>query len=156
DLPREGHADQASGFLPQGPDGGRRDELARDRQVRLGLSAIGVVDEDELAATEGRNRAIEVHDSKDCRGVYQDYCKNDFSGNAPRRGGVLISSRRMRTSMLDVRAVAAVDPGGMREIIASLPEQLSAGMEVGGAPRVPIHEAQRLLIIGRVGSASVG
>jgi len=62
----------------------------------------------------------------------------------------------MRTSMLDVRAVAAVDPGGMREIIASLPEQLSAGMEVGGSTRVPIDEAQRIFIVGMGGSAIGG
>src|SRR5439155_1613216 len=46
--------------------------------------------------------------------------------------------------------------GGMREIIASLPEQLSAGMEVGGSTRVPIDEAQRIFIVGMGGSAIGG
>jgi len=58
--------------------------------------------------------------------------------------------------MLDARAVAAVDPGGMREIIASLPDQLSAGMKVGESTRVPIEEAQRIFIVGMGGSAIGG
>jgi len=58
--------------------------------------------------------------------------------------------------MLDARTVAAVDPGGMREIIASLPDQLSAGMKVGESTRVPIEEAQRIFIVGMGGSAIGG
>jgi len=58
--------------------------------------------------------------------------------------------------MLDARVVAAVDPGGMREIIASLPDQLSAGMKVGESTRVPIEEAQRIFIVGMGGSAIGG
>jgi glucose/mannose-6-phosphate isomerase len=58
--------------------------------------------------------------------------------------------------MLDPRAVAAVDPGGMREIIASLPEQLAAGMAVGRTIRVPLGEAQRIFIVGMGGSAIGG
>ena len=46
--------------------------------------------------------------------------------------------------MLEARAVAAIDPAGMRDIIASLPEQLSAGVKVGGKERVPIADAQRI------------
>src|SRR5436305_14451970 len=72
------------------------------------------------------------------------------------RCAVVISARRMRTSMLDELDVAQVDPGGMRKIIASLPEQLSAGMEVGGSTRVPIDEAQRIFIVGMGGSAIGG
>jgi glucose/mannose-6-phosphate isomerase len=58
--------------------------------------------------------------------------------------------------MLEARAVAAVDPGGMRDIIASLPEQLSAGLKVGGAARVPLDGAQRIFIVGMGGSAIGG
>ncbi len=43
--------------------------------------------------------------------------------------------------MLEARTVAAVDPGGMRDIIASLPEQLSTGLKVGEAAPVPTEEA---------------
>src|SRR2546429_1484532 len=58
--------------------------------------------------------------------------------------------------MLEARAVAAIDPGGMRDIIASLPEQLSTGMKVGGAAPVPIGDAQRIFIVGMGGSAIGG
>jgi len=47
----------------------------------------------------------------------------------------------MASRMLEARAVAAVDPGGMRDIIASLPEQLSTGLKVGEAAPVPTEEA---------------
>src|SRR5207237_821369 len=50
----------------------------------------------------------------------------------------------------------ALDPGGMRDIIASLPEQLSTGMKVGEAAPVPIEEAQRIFIVGMGGSAIGG
>src|SRR5256884_7043904 len=58
--------------------------------------------------------------------------------------------------MLEARAVAAIDPGGMRDIIASLPEQLATGMKVGEAAPVPIEEAQRIFIVGMGGSAIGG
>src|SRR3989442_15199114 len=62
----------------------------------------------------------------------------------------------MASRMLEARTVAAVDPGGMRDIIASLPEQLSTGMKAGGAAPVPIEEAQRIFIVGMGGSAIGG
>src|SRR5213592_2278916 len=62
----------------------------------------------------------------------------------------------MASKMLEARTVAAVDPGGMRDIIASLPEQLSTGMKVGEAAPVPIEEAQRIFIVGMGGSAIGG
>src|SRR5213594_3116865 len=62
----------------------------------------------------------------------------------------------MASRMLEARTVAAVDPGGMRDIIASLPEQLSTGMKVGQASPVPIEEAQRIFIVGMGGSAIGG
>src|SRR5256886_13148006 len=62
----------------------------------------------------------------------------------------------MASRMLEARTVAAVDPGGMRDIVASLPEQLSSGMKAGGAARVPIEEAQRIFIVGMGGSAIGG
>src|SRR5256885_14432744 len=58
--------------------------------------------------------------------------------------------------MLEARAVAAIDPGGMRDIIASLPEQLATGMKVGSAAPVPIGDAQRIFIVGMGGSAIGG
>src|SRR5256886_11265968 len=58
--------------------------------------------------------------------------------------------------MLESRAVAAIDPGGMRDIIASLPEQLATGMKVGSAAPVPIGDAQRIFIVGMGGSAIGG
>lgn len=58
--------------------------------------------------------------------------------------------------MLDSRAVASMDPGGMRDIIASLPDQLAAGLKVGGAARVPIGGAPRVFIVGMGGSAIGG
>src|SRR5205807_8735294 len=72
------------------------------------------------------------------------------------RSGVLISSPWMASRMLEARTVAAVDPGGMRDIIASLPEQLSTGLKVGEAAPVPIEEAQRIFIVGMGGSAIGG
>src|SRR3989442_5016263 len=62
----------------------------------------------------------------------------------------------MASRMLEARTVAAVDPGGMRDIIASLPEELSTGMKVGKAAPVPIEEAQRIFIVGMGGSAIGG
>ena len=58
--------------------------------------------------------------------------------------------------MLDERAVAKVYPGGMRDIIASLPEQLAAGKKVGRAERIALGEAQRIFIVGMGGSAIGG
>src|SRR3989440_11051167 len=62
----------------------------------------------------------------------------------------------MASRMLEARTVAAMDPGGMRDIIASLPEQLSTGLKVGEAAPVPIEEAQRIFIVGMGGSAIGG
>ena len=58
--------------------------------------------------------------------------------------------------MLEARTVAAVDPGGMRDIIASLPEQLSVGLKTGEAAPIPIGDAQRIFIVGMGGSAIGG
>ncbi|TLZ44036.1 MAG: bifunctional phosphoglucose/phosphomannose isomerase [Methanobacteriota archaeon] len=58
--------------------------------------------------------------------------------------------------MLEPEAIARIDPGGMRDIIASLPEQLEAGMKVGGTVNVPLGEAQRIFIVGMGGSAIGG
>src|SRR5439155_1450963 len=62
----------------------------------------------------------------------------------------------MASRMLEARTVAALDPGGMRDIIASLPEQLSTWMKVGEAAPVPIEESQRIFIVGMGGSAIGG
>jgi glucose/mannose-6-phosphate isomerase len=59
--------------------------------------------------------------------------------------------------MLDARAVARVDPGGMRDIIASLPEQVSAAAtRARSGARVPIEESQRIFLVGMGGSAIAG
>ncbi|HYY48025.1 MAG TPA: bifunctional phosphoglucose/phosphomannose isomerase [Thermoplasmata archaeon] len=58
--------------------------------------------------------------------------------------------------MLEPAAIARIDPGGMRDIIASLPEQLAAGVEAGREVKVPIGEAQRIFIVGMGGSAIGG
>src|SRR2546430_6637421 len=71
--------------------------------------------------------------------------------------GVLISAGPMPSGMLDARAVARVDPGGMRDIIASLPDQISAAaIWAEGRARAPIAEAQRVFLIGMGGSAIAG
>src|SRR5256884_4575852 len=71
--------------------------------------------------------------------------------------GVLISAGPMPSGMLDARAVARVDPGGMRDIIASLPDQISAAaIWAEGKARAPIAEAQRVFLIGMGGSAIAG
>ncbi len=59
--------------------------------------------------------------------------------------------------MLEPRAVARVDPGGMRDIIASLPDQISAGaIWATGKPRPPAREARRIFLVGMGGSAIAG
>src|SRR6267143_6046901 len=81
DFARQGHADEASRLLAEGPDPGGRDELARNRQIRLGLAAISVVHEDELPATQRGEGALGVHSPQTPGGIYQDYCKNHFVGS---------------------------------------------------------------------------
>ncbi len=58
--------------------------------------------------------------------------------------------------MLEPRGVAQVDPGGMRDIIASLPDQISAAMHVGTRAQLPVDEAQRIFLVGMGGSAIAG
>src|SRR5436189_5383015 len=71
-------------------------------------------------------------------------------------GGGLILSGPMRPTMLEPRAVAQVDPGGMRDIIASLPDQISAAMRLGTEAHFPVDEAQRIFLVGMGGSAIAG
>src|SRR2546428_8716950 len=72
-----------------------------------------------------------------------------------RRGGGLISSGPMRPPMLEPRAVAQVDRGGMRDIIASLPDQITAASRVS-ATHFAVDEAQRIFLVGMSGSAIAG
>lgn len=58
--------------------------------------------------------------------------------------------------MLGPDAIARIDPGGMRDIIASLPEQLASGLESVGTVKVPLDEARRIFIVGMGGSAIGG
>jgi len=58
--------------------------------------------------------------------------------------------------MLDARAVAKVDPGGMRDIIGSLPEQLGDGLRRGLGSAIDMGDAERVFIVGMGGSAIAG
>src|SRR5439155_27044716 len=69
DFAGHGHAAQASRLLAEGSDPGRGDELARDREIRLGLAAVPVVYEDELPAAERGKGALQVH-GPPTRGAY--------------------------------------------------------------------------------------
>jgi len=57
--------------------------------------------------------------------------------------------------MLEPRAVAQVDRGGMRDIIASLPDQIAAATRVS-ATHFAVDEAQRIFLVGMGGSAIAG
>src|SRR5207249_2004203 len=72
-----------------------------------------------------------------------------------RRGGGLILSGPMRPPMLEPRAVAQVDRGGMRDIIASLPDQIAAATRAS-ATHFAVDEAQRIFLVGMGGSAIAG
>jgi len=62
----------------------------------------------------------------------------------------------MQTTMLEPRTVAQVDPGGMRDIIGSLPDQISAAMRTGTQAHFPVDDAQRIFLVGMGGSAIAG
>src|SRR5207245_2268474 len=62
----------------------------------------------------------------------------------------------MGLTMLEPRAIAQVDPGGMRDIIASLPDQISAAMRSSAKAHFPVDEAQRIFLVGMGGSAIAG
>src|SRR2546425_12146953 len=66
--------------------------------------------------------------------------------------GVLISAGPMPPGMLDARAVARVDPGGMRDIIPSPPDQIfAAAIWAEGKAPAPIAEGQPVFPIGMGG-----
>lgn len=58
--------------------------------------------------------------------------------------------------MLEPRTVAQVDPGGMRDIIASLPDQISSALRSTAKAHFPIDKAQRIFLVGMGGSAIAG
>ena len=62
----------------------------------------------------------------------------------------------MRLEMLEPAAVARIDPGGMRAIIASLPDQLESSIRLGLGSAVDLGDAQRIFIVGMGGSAIAG
>jgi glucose/mannose-6-phosphate isomerase len=62
----------------------------------------------------------------------------------------------MRPAMLEPEAVARVDPGGMRDIIAALPDQISEGLRSTAKAHFPVDEAQRIFLVGMGGSAIAG
>src|SRR3989442_8140814 len=57
--------------------------------------------------------------------------------------------------MLEPRAVAQLDPGRMRDIIASLPDQIAAATRAR-ATHFAVDEAQRIFLVGMGGSAIAG
>jgi len=57
--------------------------------------------------------------------------------------------------MLEPRAVAQLDPGRMRDIIASLPDQVAAATQAR-ATHFAVDEAQRIFLVGMGGSAIAG
>jgi len=61
----------------------------------------------------------------------------------------------MGPPMLEPRTVAKLDPGGMRDIIASLPDQIAAATRAR-ATRFAVDEAQRIFLVGMGGSAIAG
>src|SRR5438445_2921224 len=62
----------------------------------------------------------------------------------------------MGLTMLEPRAIAQVDPGGMRDIIASLPDQIAAALQSSAKAHFPVDEAQRIFLVGMGGSAIAG
>ena len=56
--------------------------------------------------------------------------------------------------MLSPTDVAKFDPGGMRDIVASLPDQLAASLRLGAA--IDLGEAQHVFLVGMGGSAIAG
>ncbi len=57
--------------------------------------------------------------------------------------------------MLEPRTVAQVDPSGMRDIIASLPDQIATATRAS-ATHFAVDEAQRIFLVGMGGSAIAG
>src|SRR3989449_948391 len=51
---------------------------------------------------------------------------------------------------------AQVDPGGMRDIIASLADQIAAALRSSAKAHFPVDEAQRIFLVGMGGSAIAG
>src|SRR2546425_9858782 len=92
--------------------------------------------------------------SEELGGIYQDCCRNHFIGFHS-EGRRLILSGPMRPPMLEPRAVAQVDRGGMRDIIASLPDQIAAATRVS-ATHFAVDETQRIFLVGMGGSAIAG
>src|SRR5881409_1058752 len=93
--------------------------------------------------------------SEELGGIYQDCCRNQFIGFRPERRRPYCE-RSYAATMLEPRAVAQVDPGGMRDIIASLPDQISAATRLGSKAHFPVDEAQRIFLVGMGGSAIAG
>ncbi|HEX9341951.1 MAG TPA: bifunctional phosphoglucose/phosphomannose isomerase [Thermoplasmata archaeon] len=58
--------------------------------------------------------------------------------------------------MLDPEEVARIDPEGMRDIIASLPDQLEASLRFAPEASYDVGDAQRVFVVGMGGSAIAG
>src|SRR5436309_1623655 len=62
----------------------------------------------------------------------------------------------LQRTMLDPAAIRRVDPSGMIDIVASLPEKLSEGYRSAEAIRIEVGGARRVFIAGMGGSAIAG
>lgn len=62
----------------------------------------------------------------------------------------------MSAAVLEAEAVAKVDPGGMRDVIASFPEQLTEGMRRGLGLAAHLANASRVFVVGMGGSGIAG
>ncbi len=71
-------------------------------------------------------------------------------------GDELISTHSIGLPMLEPDEVAKVDKGGMRDIIASFPEQLGEGLRRGLALSTELALAPRVFIVGMGGSGIAG
>ena len=58
--------------------------------------------------------------------------------------------------MLDPSAIAHADPSGMRDIVASLPDQLVDGLRRGEVARAAVEGADRAFLLGMGGSGIAG
>ena len=67
-----------------------------------------------------------------------------------------MSAGPLRPALLEASAVARTDPGKMREIIASMPEQLLEGLRRGIGTHAPLQDARHVFVVGMGGSAIAG
>ena len=156
DVPGQGDADEAACFLPHRSDRCGGDELARDDEIRLFLPTVSVVDEHEPSRLQGVHGGLDfVHDFEEPMGVFQSYCRNHLSGRHDARRCPYFDGDD-GSPVLDPPALAHLDPSGMRDIVAALPDQLMDGRRRGGAADVGLERADRVFLLGMGGSGIAG